>query len=403
MASHPSDDLVARQYQQWMYPEPITDLPAWLEDNWQWFDPSHAHRLMWPERAYRPNMAILVAGCGTNQAAILAHTNPEAHVVAIDVSQPSLDHHQHLKDTHGLANLELRLLPIEQAGEIDREFDLIVSTGVLHHLADPLAGARALADRLAPDGVLALMLYARYGRMGVEMLQSVFRDIGLQQDEESLRVIVEALPTLPADHPIRAYLAIAPDLHADAGVVDTFLHGRDLSYTVDDCLALVSSCGLVFQDWFLKAPYHPPVASANPFHSAIASLPAERQWAVMERVNSRNACHFFMACRADRPRSAHRIDFGSEAFTGYIPSLRHRCALDGNGISCPGWSTPLDAGQLAILRHVDGQCTIGEAFARAVDSGALAHVGPAGREQFARELFQSLWQLDVIAVELRPT
>jgi hypothetical protein len=244
------------------------------------------------------------------------------------------------------------------------------------------------------------MLYARYGRMGVEMLQSVFRDIGLQQDEESLRVIVEALPTLPADHPIRAYLAIAPDLQSDAGVVDTFLHGRDLSYTVDDCLDMVASCGLVFQDWFLKAPYYPPVASGNPFHAAVAALPAERQWSVMERVNPRNACHFFLACRADRPRSAYRIDFGSAEFTGYIPSLRHRCALDANGISCPGWSAPLDTAQRAILRHMDGRRTIGQALSDAVVDGALPDLGPREREQFARELFQSLWQLDVIAVEL---
>jgi SAM-dependent methyltransferase len=399
---HPRDDPVARQYQRWVYPEPITDLPAWLEDNWQWFDPSHAHRLMWPDRMYPPDMAILVAGCGTNQAAILATTNPRAQVVAIDVSQSSLDHHQHLKDTHGLANLELRLLPIEQAGDLDRDFDLIVSTGVLHHLADPLIGARALAALLRPDGVLALMLYARYGRIGVEMLQSVFRDIGLQQDDGALRVIADAMSTLPADHPVRTYLAIAPDLHSDAGVVDTFLHGRDRSYTVDECLELVSSCGLVFQDWFLKAPYYPPVASGSPFHAAITALPVERQWAVMERVNSRNACHFFMACRADRPQASYAVDFASAGFSGYVPSLRHRCSLEGNGISCPGWSAPLDTSQLAILRHVDGGHTIGEALARAVDGGALAHIAPPARTQFARELFQSLWQLDVIAVELRP-
>ena len=45
-------------------------------------------------------MDILVAGCGTNQAAVLAFTNPAANVVAINVSQPSLDKalqtaHQH--------------------------------------------------------------------------------------------------------------------------------------------------------------------------------------------------------------------------------------------------------------------------------------------------------------------
>ena len=40
-------------------------------------------------------------------------------------------------------------------------------------------------------------------------------------------------------------------------LVDTFLHGRERSYTVDDCIDLVTSAGLVFQGWFLKAPYYP--------------------------------------------------------------------------------------------------------------------------------------------------
>ena len=37
----------------------------------------------------------------------------------------------------------------------------------------------------------------------------------------------------------------------------TFLHGRERSYTVDDCIELVTTAGLVFQGWFTKAPYHP--------------------------------------------------------------------------------------------------------------------------------------------------
>ena len=51
MTTDPLDDAVARQYQQWVYPEPILNLPAWLVDNWQWFDPSHAHRVMWRDAA----------------------------------------------------------------------------------------------------------------------------------------------------------------------------------------------------------------------------------------------------------------------------------------------------------------------------------------------------------------
>ncbi|MDT5170203.1 MAG: hypothetical protein QOD02_3534 [Mycobacterium sp.] len=108
----PRDDVVARQYQRWVYPPPIHDLDEWNATNFDWMDPVHAHRIYWPDREYPADLDILVAGCGANQAAYFAFTNPSAKIVAIDVSQPSLDHLQYLKDKHGLRNVELHLLPI---------------------------------------------------------------------------------------------------------------------------------------------------------------------------------------------------------------------------------------------------------------------------------------------------
>jgi SAM-dependent methyltransferase len=390
MPPDPLDDTVAHQYQRWVYPEPIVDLPAWLEGNWQWFDPSHAHPMLWPDRDYAADMEILIAGCGANQAAVFAFTNPQARVTAIDVSQPSLDHQAWLRQKYSLGNLDLHLLPIEQAGALGREFDLIVSTGVLHHMADPGAGLTALGAVLRPHGVAALMLYAHYGRIGVEMLQAVFRDLGLQQDEASLEVVRRTIAELPPDHPVQPYLAIAPDLRFDAGLVDTFLHGRDRSYTVDDCLDLVRSAGLEFVDWFLKAPYYPLMAPGDPFAARVATLPAERQWAVMERVNARNACHFFTACRTDRPADTYRIDFASPGFVDYVPSLRYRCEVRGASIARSDWATPLDADQLALVQRMDGTRTIAD-----IMDGTGASV------QYARELFQSLWQLDFVAMGLQ--
>ena len=138
MNNDPRADVVSRQYERWSYPQPIQDLDAWLSNHWEWFDPSHAHRILWPDREYKPDLDILIAGCGTNQAAVFAATNRDAKVVAIDISQPSLNHQQYLKDKHGLWNLELHLLPIEELPTLGLDFDLIVSTGVLHHMADPL-------------------------------------------------------------------------------------------------------------------------------------------------------------------------------------------------------------------------------------------------------------------------
>ena len=401
MTSDPLSDAVSSQYERWRYPEPITDLPAWLENNWQWFDPSHSHRIFWPERDQVNGLDILVAGCGTNQAAVLAYTNPDARILAIDVSEPSLDHHRDLQGKYGLENLDLRLLPIEQAQSLGRDFDLIISTGVLHHMADPAAGMSALAGCLRVDGVAAIMLYAHHGRIGVEMLQGVFKEMGLGQDEASVAVVREVLASLPQDHPVQSYLAIAPDLGSDAGLVDTFLHGRERSYTVDQCRELVESAGLLFNDWFLKAPYYPPVSPSNAFEASLAALPAEQQWSVVERINARNGCHFFTACRADRPQRSYRIDFAAERFLDYVPSLRYRCELDGAQISRHDWSAPVDQTQLALLRLVDGHRTIGEILGEPTTREALPQLDAQAQRDYARALFQSLWQFDLLAVGLR--
>ena len=400
--SDPRADVVAKQYEKWTYPEPIQNLETWLTNNWQWFDPSHAHRVLWPDRPYQPDMDILIAGCGTNQAAVFAYTNRAAKVVAIDISQPSLDHNRYLKDKYSLKNLELQLLPIEDVPSLDKKFDLIVSTGVLHHMAEPKVGMKALADCLRPDGVAAIMLYARYGRAGVELMQAIFRDLGLVQDEESLSMVKEAVNSLAPSHPLRDYMAIAPDLKFDAGLVDTFLHGRDRSYTVDDCLELVDSAGLVFQDWFLKTSYYPPTLteSGNQFYSAIKELPREKIWAVMERLKTLNACHFFLACHPNRPETQYKIDFSASSALDYVPLLRLRCGIQGDEIYRPGWRVRLDPTHLAFAQNVDGDRSIREIAERVALSGVLASTDQAALEYTGLELFEELWRMDFVGMDL---
>ena len=399
MTTDPLGDVVSQQYEKWVYPAPIEDLDEWLQSSWQWFDPSHAHRLMWPDRDYRPGMDILVAGCGTNQAAVIAFTNPSARVVAIDVSSASLDHHRWLKDKYDLANLELHQLPIEEVASLDRDFDLIITTGVLHHMADPAAGMRALAERLRRDGVLAVMLYADYGRIGVQMMQSVFKDLGLQQDEASLEVVRDAISQLGPLHPLASYLQIAPDLGDDAGVVDTFLHGREEAYSIDECRALVEESGLVFQDLFLRASYYPPKPSPSPFFSAVAAMPREQQWSIMQRINASNACHYFLACRPERPVESYAIDFDSDAALGYVPTFRKACGFTGSAVRRhDGWTRGLSPLQGALVEQIDGRRSIAEIIDIVTGSGTFARADRVEIASDALDTCRSLWEQDFVAL-----
>jgi SAM-dependent methyltransferase len=374
------------------------------DGTWHWFDPVHFHRILWPDREYKPDLDILIAGCGTNQAAVFAFKNRAAKVVGVDVSQPSLDHQQYLKDKHGLWNLELQLLPIEELPTLGLDFDLIVSTGVLHHLADPLAGMKALAGCLRRDGAIGLTLYAKYGRTGVELLQSAFRDLGLRQDDASIHIVKETMSLLPAEHPLRTYFKAEGDweLQYDAAVVDTFLHGRDRSYSVDDCVDLVTSAGLVFQGWLLNAPYYPHdlFAPGSELYTAINALPETKLWSVMERLHIFAACHFFMACGPDRPKESYTIDFSTDDSLDYVPLMRMRCGLSGTDIVKPGGRMSLNEAQLPFVRNIDGGRTIREIAARVAQSGESARAGAADLENFGRRLFQSLWRLDFVAMAL---
>ena len=404
MNDDPRRDVVSRQYDRWRYPPPIQDLDAYSKTNWEWFDPFRSHRILWPDRDYRPDLDILIAGCGVNQAAVFAFTNPAAKVVAVDVSQAALDHQQYLKDKHGLHNLELHLLPIEELSALQRDFDLIVSTGVLHHMADPLTGMKSFASCLRRDGAIGVMLYAKYGRIGVELLESVFRDLGLSQDEASVQLVKDAISMLPAEHPVRAYFKVARDLQTDGAVVDTFLHGRQRSYTVEECMDLVTSAGLAFQGWFHKTPYYPHdiLVPSNRFHAALAKLPDIKLWSVMERIQTLNATHFFMACRSDRPKEQYTIDFSTAESLDYVPVLRTACFVSEADIIWPGAARlKLSPNQLSFVQLVDGHRSIHEIAAIVAQRGEGELAGSTGAAQeFARGLFQALWRLDFLAMAL---
>ena len=116
--------------------------------------------------------------------------------------------------------------------------------------------------------------------------------------------------------------------------MDTFLHGRDRSYSVDGCIDLVTSAGLAFQGWLLNSPYYPHdwFAPGTAAHQAIDGLPERTLWSVMERLHIFSGCHFFMACREDRPKESYAIDFSSDDALNYAPRFRFRCGLSGSEI-----------------------------------------------------------------------
>jgi SAM-dependent methyltransferase len=250
-------DPVCEFYTRHPYPPPVENLDR-ARDEWQDVNRHRAdYHLIWPDARYRADLDILIAGSGPWQAAKYAVCRPAARVFAVDVSTTSLEHTEQLKRKYNLTNLELRQLPIEDVGALDSRFDLAVCTGVLHHLADPDAGLGALRAVLKTNGAMHLMVYARYGRAGIAMLQEYCRTLGIGPSDGDIDDLIAALEALPSRHPAAALLGQARDLRDRHALADALLNPRERSYSVHELFDVIARHGLVFGRWDLQAPYLP--------------------------------------------------------------------------------------------------------------------------------------------------
>ena len=396
----PLVDPVAEQYERWIYPPPSDDLAQLplTSPFWRFKDLRDLYWAYWPSAAYRDDLELLVAGCGSMAAACYAYLYPRSRVLGIDISAASLAHEDFLRQKHNLSNLELRPCRVEEADALGRRFDFIACHGVLHHLADPAAGLRALGQVLQRAGVIDIMVYGRYGRAGVYMLQDLFRLLGLEQTTAGVQAVQEGLTALNPSHPVQRYLRLAMDLNGDAGLVDTFLHRRDRPFSATECLDLVHEAGLVFQGWDDNGLYYPEahLPPGHPFRLRLERLPDRALYQAMELFYGNNPGHWFCACRPDRDPRSYTVQFEDEAFLDYIPVSRVTQIIPADPwlqqpatIARPPFPPiQLDPWAAAIFHQIDGQRSVRQ---------CLAAVGTGTPQQpavdVARTLFRSLWRL----------
>jgi len=90
-----------------------------------------------------------------------------SNVLAVDLSLASLSFAKRKATELAIRNIEYAQADILQLATIGRSFDIVESSGVLHHLADPSAGLRILSSLLRPGGLMFIGLYSELGRRDV--------------------------------------------------------------------------------------------------------------------------------------------------------------------------------------------------------------------------------------------
>ncbi len=366
-------------YERHPYPRPIDNLDdyrrLWQDRNKRRAD----FHLFWPDRAFREDQSVLIAGCGTSQAAKHAMRWPAATVIGIDFSATSVRHTEDLKRKYNLDNLQVHQLPIERVSDLETSFDQIVCTGVLHHLADPDAGLRALRSVLKPDGAMHIMVYAPYGRTGIYMLQDFCKRIGVHASDDAIRDLIVALGALPPGHPLEHLLREAPDFRQEAALADALLHPQDRAYSVPQLLDFIERGGLTFGRWVKQAAYSPRcgVMAQIPQASRLADLPLAEQYAAVELFRGTMVRHSVVVYRDDNPNGDERVRFTGDAWRGYVPirltdtmSVQDRlppgavAVLISRAHTYGDLYAPIDATEKRLFDAIDGNSAIDDIVER---------------------------------------
>jgi SAM-dependent methyltransferase len=388
---------VAQQYADYPYP-PRENVPSW-DGYIEAGDPSVFSPLLWPEGRPREYLRILVAGCGTVQAARIAIRNPRCSVFGVDISQAAIESHHTIRTERSLSNLEVHHLDLREISRLGRSFDLIFCSGVLHHLEQPEIGLQALASVLDPNGIMILMLYGHAPRVGVYLLQDAFRRLGLNQNSQSIEFVRGVISSLPQHHYFNWYRSNAPDLKSDSGIVDTLLHVRDRAYSVPQVLALVEDNGLRFQGWEDNHYYFPegPLRPGTPLWSRIKSLPDREQWAVIENLTLQIGRHTFFVSRPERNPKRYEVDLSQPDWQDYIPMQRpgvkvvKRAELDPQK---PGrykradFHFEISAEQAILFTQCQGTRTI----AQLIEDPVIASQPPGVRHESVRIFIDQMWR-----------
>ena len=189
--------------------------------------------------------AILIAGCGTGQQSIeTASRFSSCHVTAVDLSLASLSYAQRKTVELGLVNVEYLQADILKLDQLDQEFDIIESMGVLHHMDTPMVGWRILVDLLKPDGLMKIGLYSELARSSIVKVQREIVSLGIGTSTIEIRNFRESL-RLSESKDQKGFRFLG-DFFSLSEFRDLIFHVQEHRFTVLQIKSCLNELGLYF-------------------------------------------------------------------------------------------------------------------------------------------------------------
>jgi 2-polyprenyl-3-methyl-5-hydroxy-6-metoxy-1,4-benzoquinol methylase len=127
------------------------------------------------------NKSVLECGCGTGQLSHFLQLNNN-YVLGVDMSRHSLQLALEHKRRNNLKRSAFVQMNIFNLAIEDASFDVVISSGVLHHTYDARLAFRQICRKVKPGGIVIVGLYNSYARIPTWLRSKVVGWLGPRID-----------------------------------------------------------------------------------------------------------------------------------------------------------------------------------------------------------------------------
>jgi len=132
----------------------------------------------------------------------------------------------------GISSIEYAQADILKIASLGREFDVIETVGVLHHLQQPFEGWNALLSVLKPNGLMRVGLYSELGRKDIAKIRKLINQEGIRATTESIRNYRNYLLNLKTIEGIE-YVTGGIDFYSMSACRDLIFHVQEHQMQLD--------------------------------------------------------------------------------------------------------------------------------------------------------------------------
>ena len=189
--------------------------------------------------------AILVAGCGTGQHSIgTALRFSSCHVTAVDLSLASLAYAKRKTTELNITNIEHFQADILTLDSLEQKFDIIETTGVLHHMDIPMAGWKVLTKLLKRGGLMKVALYSDLARQNIVKIREEISTLGIGTTDSDILNFRETI--LESHEQIHRLLMTSSDFFSLSALRDLLFHVQEHRFTLPDIENCLDQLSLTF-------------------------------------------------------------------------------------------------------------------------------------------------------------